>query len=432
MMRTQIFAPLVWLLTVSFTACTAPPIQDATSSASPTSSSPAAAPTTTLASGLTPAPASASSTALPAAAPPAPPVVLPFEEAIAAAAKQALDAGAATISERATVVIDPLIDGATGAQTQATQLIGQRLTRMAQTQYPMLDLQKFSGQSVSRLPMVLIGTFTPINLAGKPDGERDIYRVCFAMIDLRSGKIVSKGFARAKTDGVNHTPLALFRESPVWVADPEVMGYVRTCQGTKAGDPINPAYVDSVMAAALIEEAHQSLIAGKFRDAIALYATALKNPKGQQSRSYAGLYAANLGQKQPVEAMKAFGRLIDMGIESKRLAVQFNFSGASTGFGKESRTYDTWLREIGQRVVKSSRCMQISGHVGRSPNEAISDRLSQQRAEFVRQKLLANAKGIDKKVTAVGEGARQNLVGTGSNDEVDAFDRRIEFKPTEC
>jgi outer membrane protein OmpA-like peptidoglycan-associated protein len=360
-------------------------------------------------------------------------VVLPFEEAVAAAAKQALDGGAAAVADRATVVIDPLIDGATGVQTQATQLIGQRLVQIAQTQYPKLNVQKFSGQTVSQLPMVFIGTFTPINLAGKPDGERDMYRVCFAMIDLKTGKIVSKGFARAKTDGVDHTPLTLFRESPVWVADPEVMGYVRTCQGTKAGDPINPAYVDAVMAAALIEEAHQALLAGKVRDAIALYNTALKTPKGQQSRSFAGLYSAHLRQRQPGEAMKAFGRLVEMGLGNKRLAVQFGFSGASSSFAaKDTRVYDGWLREIGQRAAKSNQCLEISGHVSRSANEAIADRLSQQRAEFVRQKLLSTAKGLDKKLTTVGQGARQNLVGTGSNNEVDVFDRRIEFKPVEC
>ena len=37
--------------------------------------------------------------------------------------------------------------------------------------------------------------------------------------------------------------------------DPATQGYIRTCQGTKAGDPINPTYYDRVMAAAMINDA---------------------------------------------------------------------------------------------------------------------------------------------------------------------------------
>src|SRR3546814_10120589 len=65
-----------------------------------------------------------------------------------------------------------------------------------------------------------------------------------ALVDLRSGKIASKGFARAAMQGVDMTPTAFFLDSPAWAPDPSVQGYVRTCQGTRAGDPINPVYYD--------------------------------------------------------------------------------------------------------------------------------------------------------------------------------------------
>lgn len=377
-----------------------------------------------------PATPAAPAASVPVATPP-PPVALSYDEAILAAATEVLKGAAASVP-KSKIVIDPLIDGVTGFQTVATQGIGQRLSAMARKDFPQFELQTFNDKSVAGLPMVLIGTFTPINLLGKPDGIKDIYRVCFAMIDLKSGKIVSKGFARSKMDGVNHTPVAFFKESPVWAADPEVLGYVRTCQGTKAGDPINPAYVDSVLAAALIEEAHQAYVGGNYRDAFALYSTALKSPKGAQSRTQAGLYLSLLKLKRSTEAQKAFGELIDMGIKNKRLAARFGFAPAATAFSKDSTSYDSWVREIGARLSKSGDCFEVGGHVSRSPNDALNDRLSEQRAEYVRQRLLAQHKTLGPKLKAVGYGARQNMVGSGANGDADAVDRRIEFKPIAC
>jgi outer membrane protein OmpA-like peptidoglycan-associated protein len=393
----------------------------------PTTTTLSAAAPSAVTTSLQPSTASVATTA---AAPPQ--TVLPFDEAIAVAAKQVLDAGASTVGEKAVVVIDPLIDGSTGAQTNATQLIGERLAQMAQAQYPKLEVKRFSGQTVSQLPLVLIGTFTPINLAGKPDGERDVYRVWFTLVDLKSGKVVSKGFARAKTDGVDHTPLSLYRDGPVWVADREVLGYVRTCQSVKVGEPVDPMYVDAVMAAALIEEAHQTLISGRVRDAIALYNTAMTNPRGAQARTLAGLYTAYTKARQPAEAMKMFSRLVDMGLANKRLAVQFGFSGMNSNFGKDGRLYDGWIKEIGAQMLKSKQCIEIGGHVSRTSNEAISERLSQQRAELVRQRLLSFTRGLERKITVIGHGARHNVVGTGTHNDTDLFDRRIEFKPVEC
>jgi outer membrane protein OmpA-like peptidoglycan-associated protein len=374
------------------------------------------------------APATPAARAAPA---PAPPVALPHDEAILAAATEVLKGAAASVS-KSTVVIDPLIDGLTGFQTAATQAIGQRLSDIAKKDFPQFELKTFNDKSVASLPMVLIGTFTPINLLGKPDGVKDIYRVCFAMIDLKSGKIVSKGFARSKMDGVNHTPVSFFKESPVWAADPEVLGYVRTCQGTKAGDPINPAYVDSVLAAALIEEAHQAYVGGNYRDAFALYSTALKNPKGTQSRTQAGLYLSLLKLKRNSEAQKAFGELVDMGIKNKRLAARFGFAPAATAFAKDSNSYDSWIREIGARLNRSGECFEVGGHVSRSGNDALNDRLSEQRAEYVRQRLMAQNKALGAKLKTVGYGAKQNMVGSGANGDADAVDRRIEFKPIAC
>ena len=61
---------------------------------------------------------------------------------------------------------------------------------------------------VARSPLVLIGTFTGVNAQRQPSGVRQAYRICFALADLKAGRLVSKGLAFSLPDGVDSTPLA--------------------------------------------------------------------------------------------------------------------------------------------------------------------------------------------------------------------------------
>ena len=130
--------------------------------------------------------------------PPPPPTPIPFDDALLRAAndlfsKATVPAG----SDKVELVIDPLIDAATGAQSAATRLMQERIKDLVAKSYPRFAVLPFSSDALSRAPVVLIGTFTAINNAGAPDGVRDAYRICLALADLRSKSIVSKGVARA-------------------------------------------------------------------------------------------------------------------------------------------------------------------------------------------------------------------------------------------
>ena len=186
-----------------------------------------------------------------AAAPAAPalPPPVPFEQALLLAAndlfsKAQMPDGSAV---PANLVIDPLIDGNTGMQSVQTQSMGRKMVDLVKKAYPKYTVQPFTTATVAKQPVVLVGTFTPINLSNKADGPRDAFRVCLALLDLKSGKIISKGFARATPEGIDISPVAYFNDSPVWTTDPAIIAYIKSCQGTKAGDPISQAYTDRVL-----------------------------------------------------------------------------------------------------------------------------------------------------------------------------------------
>jgi outer membrane protein OmpA-like peptidoglycan-associated protein len=422
------------LLAVLLASCAAPP--PAEQAAPREAAPPAAAPQPPTAA--PPAAAPAPTAATPAPAPPPPPI-LPFDEAVLSAANTLL--GRAQLPPnppegKFRLVIDPLIDGVTGAQSKATQAMGSRIVALIKERYPQYEVQPFTAGNVQKSPLVLVGTFTGVNKDRKTEGAREAYRICLALADLKTGKLVSKGLAFARTDGVDPTPLAHFKDAPTWSEDNTTTGYIRTCQGTRAGDPIHPMYVNRIVAASMISEAMDAYGAGRYREALNLYETVLRSPEGEQQRVYSGLYLTNwrLGRREA--AIKAFGQLVDQGLDAKRLGVKFVFRPGAASLTAESgptaTPYKLWLMELSSQAAKRQSCMEVVGHSSPTGPEPINERLSQLRAEHVRGQLERASPPLRKRLIANGMGSRETMVGNGRDDASDALDRRVEFKVIPC
>ena len=400
----------------------------------------AAEPQRSAAASVAAAPAAPAASA-PAAAPPPP--IMPFEQALLFAANnlfgntnvEAAVSGRGGGAAKLPLVIDPLVDGNSGFQTLATETMEARVTELVKSKYERFELQPFNTATLAKGPLLFIGTFTAVNMDGTNKPGRDWHRVCLALVDLKSGKIVSKGFARAAMEGVDMTPTAFFLDSPAWAPDPATQGYVRTCQGTKAGDPINPQYWDRIMAAAMINDATQAYAQGHYEEALDLYRGVRRQPGGDQLRVHNGEYlaAAKLGRKD--EAAQAFARIVDFGLAQNQLGLKFLFRPASTLFLADpqvSGPYHMWLAQVAQRAAQRTACLEINGHTSRSGPEPMNERLSLMRAQTVKQRIDAAAPSLARRTSAVGRGSTQNLSGLGTDDARDALDRRVEFKVKDC
>ena len=64
--------------------------------------------------------------------------------------------------------------------------------------------------------------------------------------------------------------------------------------------------------------------------------------------------------------------------------------------------------------------------------EAVNDALSLRRAASIKRRLGAEMPEVLSRLRTQGMGAKQNIVGTGSDDVVDALDRRVEFAIIDC
>lgn len=338
-------------------------------------------------------------------------------------------------TQPAELVIDPLVDGASGAQTMATRAVGRQFEKLIAARYAdRFVVRPFTRETLARKPLVFIGTFTPVASSPGTNAAKDSYRVWFSMLDLESRKIVSKAQARALPEGVDARPVPAFAEAPAWVPDTAISGYVDTCQTTKVGDAIKPAYVERMDAAALVAEAIAAFDGNRYEAALEHYTQARAIAGGDQLRVLNGLYLTNrkLARTQAAEA--AFRDLVDFGLASGKLSLMMLFQPGTTEFvtGNTSAEYQLWLATVAARAKTKAKCLSLVGHASHTGSERFNDRLSLSRADTIKGLLATQAPDIGTRIATRGAGWHENIIGTGRDDDTDALDRRVEFKVGAC
>ncbi|MEO8311292.1 MAG: OmpA family protein [Caldimonas sp.] len=435
-----------WRLSVAALAvlagCTSPAGFAASSAAAPATAKPAmAAPTVavTRAAAPAPGPAPAMAAAAPATAvvnlvAPAP---VKFEESIARAGQSLfLQAGPIVGNESRVLVIDPLIDANTGAQTVSTVKMGEQLESIAKSRNAKWSVRPLTREALAQKPLLLIGTLTPVTVERSIDTVPDAFRVWLTLIDLRTGKVIAKQIDRATVGSVNPEPLKYYQDSPTWHKDKTILGYINSCQvNTRIGDPADADYLARLPAAAVVNEAILAYDGGKVPLANKLYREAEPIADPGDLRVLNGLYITSWQLGQRDAARDAFGKLVESGLELKRLPVKLLFQPGKTEFnaaGDLPQQYQMWIASLAQKAGRTPSCVRVVGHTSRTGSARANDALSRRRAEAVQRMLERDNRALAAKLSATGVGSREALVGLGTDDVRDAIDRRVEFRVVDC
>lgn len=332
---------------------------------------------------------------------------------------------------RKSVVVDPMIDAASGQQTQATQLLERRIAEhLAARKEGGFDLLPFRSETLSKVQYLLAGTLTR-----QPGGAgKRPLQINLALVELKTGRVGAQASALARDDGLNHTPLAIYQDSPVLVKDKVVDGYASTAS-TAPGGAADGVYMERVAVASVINEAGTLYNAERYPESLAKYQEARSQAGGEQLRTLNGIYLNDVRLGRSAEAESAFGQIVAYGLRSNKLDVKFLFNPGSTEFWSDPKingAYPMWLRQIAKEGAGARVCMAIVGHTSHTGSEQTNDVLSLQRAAFIQQRLAAEAPALAQRIKASGMGWRENLVGSGTDNAVDALDRRVEFRVEPC
>lgn len=328
------------------------------------------------------------------------------------------------------IVVDPLLDGVSGQQTEVTKMAEQRVIERVQDRFQQFTVLSFNSGGVAGAQYLLNGTLTQVG-ASTSQGQ---YRLSLALVELKSGLVIAQTVSRISDITLNTSPTAFYRDSPVIAKDRVVEGYIRTSE-TKAGLPADALYLDRLPTSALVSEAIASYNAERFTEALARYEAAANRADGQQLSIYSGLYLTQRQLGQTDAAEKTFGTIARLGLATNNLSVKFLFKPGSTEFvsdTKVSGAYPMWLRQIARQAALIDYCVVVTGHTSRTGSEQINTRLSLQRASIVKQRLEMAVPELSKRLREAGMGYTENIVGTATDDARDALDRRVEFKVIRC
>ena len=332
-----------------------------------------------------------------------------------------------TTATARTVVIDPIRDRASSQQTGVSVKLESDLSP-ALAAIKGITMLPFDSSGASKARYIVTGVVATL------EGQ-DRYALTVALSDRESGLVIAQSAARFTEAGLDRKPTRFFVESPVLVQDRSAVGYTQTSE-TPAGKAADALYISQVETSALLADALAAYNAEKWQQALTSYTAASKRTDGQQLRTFNGLYLTNVRLNNSTGAEQAFGKIVQLGLETNNLAVKLLFRpGSATDFwpGRDySAVYPIWIRQLARAIQSSGHCLTVVGHTSRTGSEAVNDRLSLQRAETVKRLLEGEARALTTKLKANGVGYRENIIGTGSDDERDAIDRRVEFKVVDC
>jgi outer membrane protein OmpA-like peptidoglycan-associated protein len=339
-------------------------------------------------------------------------------------------------NERRSLVIDPLVDGATGQQTASTVEMGKILSDLMRQQYPTLTPRPLTRAALAEQPVLFIGTLTPFSTTRSSQKPADAFRIWLTLIDLRTGRIVAKVIDKATAGTIDAVPLSYYRDSPTWPRDKTVAAYINSCTfKTKIGDPADPAYLARLPAAATINEAMDAFAADHFEEANRLFHEAADLAEQDDLRILNGLYLTSWKLGRQEQARAAFERIVTAGLRSQRLPLKFLFVPARAELvqmGDLGSQYTMWLQEVAQQATQQQVCLRVVGHTSRTGTTAMNDSLSLTRASWIRNQLSTDAPDLAVRLAAEGKGFRENLIGLGTDDLRDALDRRVELVVSSC
>ena len=189
---------------------------------------------------------------------------------------------------------------------------------------------------------------------------------------------------------------------------------MKSCQGTRVGDAVDPAYLDNIVASAVINDAVRAYDEKRYKEALDIYRGVLGTGQG---RSTARLQRHLSRERQARQARRRRrGLRQDRRFRAGEQAPLGEVPVRSRLDAIRERSAGEWpVRDVATpgatHTAKASACLDIVGHTSASGSDPVNERISLQRAQYVKQRLDADAAALKAHTKAIGMGSQENLIG---------------------
>lgn len=302
-----------------------------------------------------------------------------------------------------------------GLQTRMIELL-----KRGTPPFPSLPL---GGASLQKSRWVVIGSYK-LEPQSSTTATRWV-KISTETKEIQTDTVLAKAeaFVDAQQFRTNE-PLRFYKDAPMYMTS------VR-----KSSKATPQTLAERLAIDAKLADARNLYDSGDYSGAERLFSEVNASTKGINMVALSGLYQSQFRLNHLAEAEASFGRLVLAGLETGNLSVKFLFKVNSTDFLPNSELagqYPLWLRQIAQQLSTQDKCLAVNGHASKSGSAELNERLSRQRAERIVLQLRRAKPELNGRLQAVGKGFKENIVGTGTNDALDAIDRRVDFELTAC
>ena len=332
---------------------------------------------------------------------------------------------------KAVFVVDQIIDTDTGEVTKTNKRIADLIADEGRRSFSEFSVYEMNSDNLKKADYVIAGVITQ-ELYERTN--KKLPHLVLSVVDVKSGLIASRSDVWISNDNLSYEPTPMYKDSPMYIKDQRVQALIATAKA-EAGSIADKEYFNSLETNALLDEASNAYDTGNYTLSLGLFAKAAERNDGKIMKTFSGLYQSFLKLGQADKAEQAFASLTEIGMQNNNLSVKFLFRVNDTEFSgtpNDLKEYSIWLRQIALRIHDSANCVQIVGHASKSGTDEYNKKLSLRRAQSIQSRLEAGTSGIATKTRAFGRGFDENIIGSGTNDDSDAIDRRVEFKVARC
>lgn len=291
---------------------------------------------------------------------------------------------------------------------------------------PAWPVYPLSGKSLQNAKWVVIGSYR----FEQPDKLKTAEKWVKIRVDVRdihNDLTVATSEAYVDSAKFNSEPVKFYKDAPMYM----------TSKNISSKQPGMPKLklADRLALDAKLADARTAYNEGNYALAETLFTEVVNLSRGTNFVAYSGIYQCQFRSGRLSEAEASFGKLVAAGLDSGSLSVKFLFKLNSTDFlhlPDLTAQYPIWIRQISRQLASKNQCMTINGHASKTGSEELNNRLSKQRAERLSHLLRKSNPSLAHHLKAVGKGFSQNIVGSGTNDAMDAIDRRVDFEIVSC
>ena len=326
------------------------------------------------------------------------------------------------------LVVDEFFNEKTAEVSAAGRTLQGLLIESVNKVAPAWAVSPLGGKALQKAQWAVMGT---VNLVPGKEGSNEKWVSIKAVInDIRSGKALTQAEVFVDAARFSAEPTRFYKDAPMYLPAARLAE-----KRANMGDMAPGALAEKLKTEALLADARNAYENEDFSTAEKLFAEILQQGGEKNFSALSGLYQSQLRANRLKDAENTFGLLVDSGLDAGSLSVKFLFKVRSTDFlesGDLAAQYPIWVRQIALKLRDRKQCLNVNGHASRSGSDEFNNRLSLQRATRIAAMLKKTAPPLASRLKAFGKGYSENIVGSGTDDALDAIDRRVEFAIAEC